>query len=264
MAKKNTAPTGAGNMKAFYGILALIVVVGVAAILYARSRTGSMATEPLDLSEIGDANALMSQARGVELGEPDAPVHMIVFSDFSCPGCGHWAGQVEPFIKRDLIANGTLRMTYYDLPLVSLHEHAFLAARASRCAGDQGRFWEYHDRLFGTQSRWSYTPSPPTDQFLQFARDVGIDAGEFEQCLRSDRHADVVSANVALAQSLGVGGTPTVFVNGRQLDNTSWQRYELVRLAVNEAAGTAGGTEAAQPADAAAPDSAAAVPSQQP
>jgi len=225
VAKKKPASNGA-NMNVFYGVLGLVAVVGIAGILYARSRS-SMATEPLDMSQVANAETLVQQAQGISIGPEDAPIQMLVFSDFMCPGCGHWATSVEPHIKRDFVETGKVRYTYYDYPLTPGHKYSFVAARASRCAGDQGKFWEYHDRLFASQQQWSFSPSVPTDLLVQYAGEVGVEQGRFESCLRSDAHAEVVTANKMLGETLGVGGTPTVFVNGRQM--TDWQVYARIK-----------------------------------
>jgi protein-disulfide isomerase len=229
------APAG-GNMKAFWAIIAVVALLGAGAIAYAaRSSGGAMATEPLEISP-EDARALLDQARGVSLGEADAPAQMIVFSDYMCPACGHWAGQIEQLLKAEFVETGRLHYTYYDFPLAPGHRHSFVASRAARCAGDQGRFWEYHDRLLGQQDSWMYSSGTPTDQLLQIASAVGVDQGTFESCLRSDAHAEVVTANKLLGETLGVSGTPTVFLNGRQL--REWNSYPAVRAAVEAAAGS--------------------------
>jgi protein-disulfide isomerase len=234
--KKQNAQTRAKNMRMFYGALALIALVGIGGIVYAMSRSSDMVTEPLDMSQVADAATLLERAQGVTVGEPNAPVKILVFSDYMCPGCGHWAGQIEPNLKAEFIDTGKVQYTYYDFPLPG-HTHSFIASRAARCAGDQGRFWEYHDRLFGTQRQWSYQQSTPTNMLLQFATDIGIDRGRFESCLRSDQHAELVTANVVLGQQLGVNATPTVYVNQRRLGEREWGDYNAVRAAVQAAGG---------------------------
>jgi protein-disulfide isomerase len=222
-------------MKLFYGALAAIAVIGVAAIVYsARVGGSSMATQPLEMSAITNASELTELARGMNLGADNAPVHILVFSDFMCPACATWAGQIEPMLKPEFVDQGKVRLTYHDFPLPQ-HKFSFAAARAARCAGDQGKFWEYHDRLFATQREWSYGSSMPVDHFNQVARDVGLNTRTFGSCLRSDQHAEVVTANRMLGEVLRVTGTPTVFLNGRQLQN--WGDYGAVRTAVHEAGG---------------------------
>jgi protein-disulfide isomerase len=241
--KKRAAAGGARrpqgtNMKVFYAILAVVAILGVGAIVYAaRAGGGDMATEPLEIPR-EELAGVLERARGVSVGEPDAPAQMIVFSDYMCPACAHWAGQIEQLLKAEFVATGRLHYTYYDFPLAPGHRHSFVASRAARCAGDQGRFWEYHDRLLGQQQSWMYSASTPTDQLLQISQNIGLDQGAFENCLRSDAHAEVVTANKLLGETLGVGGTPTVFLNGRQL--TEWNSYPAVRRAVEAAAGPTG------------------------
>ena len=177
------------------------------------------------------------QAQGVSLGEENAPVQMIVFSDFQCPGCQAWSSRIEANLKRDFVDTGKLRYTYYDFPLTSIHPHAFLAARAARCANDQGRFWDFHDRLFAAQGTWSFSGSAPVSEFTEYASMSGMNATTFTECLRSDRHADVVTANLLLGEQLGVGGTPTVFVGQRRLGDREWQDYSAVSAAIEAAGG---------------------------
>src|SRR5690606_8363378 len=130
---------------------------------------------------------------------------------FQCPACQGFATQVKPMVEAELVADGTAKFMFYDFPLTAIHPNAFLAARAARCAEDQGRFWEYHDVLFRNQTRWSGQPNPAS-AFEGYAADLGLDEGEFEGCLRSDRHADVVTANMELGNQLQVPGTPTIMV----------------------------------------------------
>jgi protein-disulfide isomerase len=224
-------------MKAFYAIIAVVAILGVGAIFYAaRSGGAAMSTEPLEVPREQLASALEG-AHGVSVGDQSAPAQMIVFSDYMCPACAHWAGQIEQLLKAEFVETGRLHYTYYDFPLYPGHRHSFVASRAARCAGDQGRFWEYHDRLLGQQQTWMYGASTPTDHFLRIGREVGVEQGAFESCLRSDQHAEVVTANKLLGETLGVGGTPTVFLNGRQV--TEWSSYPAVRAAVEAAAGGA-------------------------
>ncbi|CAN5762873.1 hypothetical protein BH23GEM9_BH23GEM9_34810 [soil metagenome] len=229
MAKKK-APAKAEGMTTFYAVLAVVAVVGIGAIVFAMRSGGAMATELLDMSEVGDAGTLLQRARGETAGDPNAPVQIHVFSDYMCPACGQWAGTIEPRLKAEFVTTGKVLLVYYDFPLGGEFKHSFAAARAARCAGDQERFWEYHDHLFGTQRVWSYSRDTPVSHFMELASTVGLDQRRFESCLRSDQHADVVTSNKMLGETLGVGGTPTVFLNGRHL--SQWGDYSAVREAV--------------------------------
>jgi protein-disulfide isomerase len=164
-----------------------------------------------------DAEAASATPRGISAGRADAPVVLFEFADFQCPACAQFAQIGTPMIKERYVETGVVRYVHYDLPLVSIHPQAFLAARAGRCANDQGRFWEYHDELYAQQRNWSGV-DPVAPLLVEYAGNVGLDTGDFQVCLHSDRHAEEVTRNMRLAESLGVRGTPTIFVNGQRAE----------------------------------------------
>jgi protein-disulfide isomerase len=137
------------------------------------------------------------------------------FGDFQCPACQQFATFVKPQVDLAYVDEGVARFVFHDYPIVSGHPYAFLAARAARCALDQGEqyFWPFHDQLFSHQSTWSVSQSPPMNAFESYAAAIGLDVDDFAGCLDSDRHAEVVSANMRLGTELGVSGTPTIFVS---------------------------------------------------
>lgn len=232
------AKQAGSSPKTFYWIIGVVAVLGVGAILLAAMRGGgsTMATEPIELADVPDAAALLERAQGIAIGEANAPIKMLVFSDFQCPGCKHWALQVEAPLKADLVESGQMQLVYYDFPL-SGHQHSFVVSRAARCANDQGRFWEYHDLAFAQQEQWSYSRTTPVEMLIDYAGTVGLNVDEFRKCLESDAHAATVTANQMLGNQLGVRGTPTVFVNGRQLQN--WNEYEAAKAEIQALAGSA-------------------------
>jgi len=231
--KKKSGGAG-GGARGFYIILAVVGLVGIAAIAYAlTSGRGATATEPVEVAGIEDARTLVERAEGIVVGSADAPVKLIVFSDFMCPYCGQFALQVKPLLVQNEVAAGHLQLVAYDFPLGGTHRHSFAAARAARCAGDQGRYWEYHDALYARQARWSGRSSTPLNDFEEYAAELGLDRAAFSACLRSDRHAEVVTANIMLGERLGVRGTPTVIVNGRRVER--WGYPELSELIKREA-----------------------------
>jgi protein-disulfide isomerase len=201
------------RMKRFYILLAAIAVVGIGAVGYnvTAGRSGTAALVPLDLQALDDS-ALVAMARGVTKGNPDASIMIVEFGDYQCPGCGQFARDYKAAVELAFVESGRASFTFHDYPLVAMHPHAFVAARAARCAEDQGQFWEYHDHLFQQQTLWS----PLTDPVLLFesyAEGLGLNTEDFESCLHSDRHADVVSANLRLAEVIGIPRTPTLLVN---------------------------------------------------
>ena len=230
--RREAREQGGSDMTKFYWVFGAVAVVGVAAIMYSvgGSALGNTASEPIEIEGLDNMETLVALAQGVTKGDPDAPVTIVEFADYMCPGCGAFALSVKPQIDLVYVSTGKAKFVYYDFPLVQGHIHSFLAARAARCAGDQDMFWEYQDRLFRMQPTWS-AESAPLGSFLDYAGDIGLNEEEFESCVKSDKHADVVSANLRLAQELGLGGTPTVMVSAgggmaRRLNSFDFQSIQ--------------------------------------
>ncbi len=231
-----------GDLKAFYGVLGAAAVIAAGALLWS-SRGGGMsgaATEPVAsivMGEMEDIGALVQMATGVERGDPDALITILEFGDFQCPACQQFATFVKPQIDLAYVEGGIARFEFHDFPL-SGHPHAFLAARAARCALDQGEqyFWPYHDQLFAHQATWSPSLGPPMSAFEDYANAIGLNVDDFADCLDSDRHADVISANMRLGTELGVTGTPTIFVSkgdGRSVRVSRWSEFEAIKSVVD-------------------------------
>jgi protein-disulfide isomerase len=144
------------------------------------------------------------------MGREDAPVTIIEFTDLQCPYCARHATQTFPRLKADYIDSGKLRYTSRDLPL-PFHSFALPAAVASRCAGEQGRFWEYREALFAAQTTLG------TEPYGRIAGEMGLDVKRLEACRGDGREEANVRADLALAGSHGIRSTPT-FVIGRVVD----------------------------------------------
>ena len=230
--ESDSSPVPSG-MAGFYWLLGAVAVLGIGIVGYAvvsRSEDPTV-SQPIGVVGLDDPGTLMSLARGVEKGNAQAPITIIEFGDFQCPVCGEFERLVKPFIEAEFVYTGRAKFKFYDFPL-SIHPNAFLAARAARCAEDQGKFWEYHDNLFLNQSEWSPMPSP-AGMFEDYAEFVGLEPGAFGSCLRSDRHAEVVTANMALATQLQAPGTPTILVTqGRGVGRRVPHNIEGIREAV--------------------------------
>ena len=137
-------------------------------------------------------------------GSPNAPVTLVEFTDYQCPFCGRYVRDTFPQIDRDYVATGKLKYVLLDLPLESIHKLAFKAAEAANCAGEQGKYWEMHDRLFANQQT--------LDAWTQHADAVGLDPAQFDGCLTGQRHSADIRREIAQAQSAGVSGTPGFFL----------------------------------------------------
>jgi protein-disulfide isomerase len=137
-------------------------------------------------------------------GNPKAPVMIVEFSDFQCPYCH----QVEPTVKEVLTRYGDkVSLAYRDLPIRQIHPQAEMAAEASRCAGEQGKYWEYHDQLFSS-SKLDH------DALLEYARNLKLDDKRFDSCLASEKYRGSVDQDLREGMGAGVTGTPAFFING--------------------------------------------------
>ena len=142
-------------------------------------------------------------------GAGAAPITIIEFSDFQCPFCA----RVTPTLTRLREAYGDrVRIVWKDFPLADIHPDATKAAEAAHCAGDQGKYWEFHDRLFANQSALK------PDALKQHAAASGIEPKAFNACVDSGRHAERVQQGVKQGRALGVNSTPMLFINGRMVN----------------------------------------------
>ena len=244
--RKKKAENGRSGTSLFYYILGAVAVLGIGIVGYAvgSQAFGSATSEPVELQVESDRE-LVEMAQGVVAGDPNAPVTIVEFGDYTCPGCGTFARQVMPIVERNFIEPGKASFVYYDYPLVQGHPNSFLAARAARCAGDQDSYWEYQDALFRNQAEWGLSQSA-AGLFVDYAEEIGLDEGDFESCLESDRHAETVTANMELGNALGVNSTPTIMVSrgqgmAQRLGNFN---YAAIEQAVNEALEEAGSAPA--------------------
>ncbi|HLC03213.1 MAG TPA: DsbA family protein [Anaerolineales bacterium] len=151
---------------------------------------------------------------GPGLGKPDAPVTVVEFSDYECPFCQRHFANTLPALKKDYIDTGKVRYVFRDYPLDSIHPQARKAAEAAHCAGEQGKYWEMHDRLFKNQRALM------VDNLRGFARDLGLKVEDFNSCLDQGKYATTVSEDLAAGSAVGVTGTPTFFIGKTAADGT--------------------------------------------
>jgi len=150
-------------------------------------------------------------------GSAQATVAIVEFSDYQCPFCGRYVAQTLPRIASDYIASGKVQYFFVNFPIESLHPQAFRAHEAALCAGEQGKYWEMHDRLFANQKALA------EEDLAGHAEAVGLDMGEYDACFESSRSAARVREDQALGQRVGVGGTPLFLVGTIDAGGTSVQ-----------------------------------------
>ena len=211
--------------------LPFVIVIGVAlatvgsgALLY-REKQQHIKNIPEAQTVSAKSNAESAHVRG----NPDAPVTLEEFGDFQCPPCGQFSGFVEELLKE---YDSRLRVIFRNFPL-SVHEHAHDAALAAEAAGLQGKFWQMHDTLYREQEAWSKAPNT-RELFESYAGTIGLNVDQFRKDMDSDKVRERIDSDHALADSLGVKATPTLFINNRPLDPKD-KNPEGVRASINAA-----------------------------
>ena len=167
-------------------------------------------TTNLDLTTapVTDGTFVVTTVDDPSLGNPDALLTIVEFADFQCP-----YSQEASFMMRELAAKypDDIYYVYRDFPLPDLHPLAQMAAEAGECAQDQGKFWEYHDRIYQNQTDVS------EESFVKFARGMNMDVDAFETCLLNGQYTAEVEEDFAAGTEAGVRGTPTFFINGNRV-----------------------------------------------
>lgn len=165
---------------------------------------------PVDV-DLGDAPVL---------GNKNAKVALVEYTDYQCPFCGQFFTNALPQIKKDYVDTGKIKLVVKDFPLTAIHPFAQKASEAANCANDQGKFWEIHDTLFKNQQALTI------DDLKKYAGDLGLNSGTFASCLDSGKFADKVKNSVTEGEKVGVRGTPASFV-GRLSGNIAKQATSI-------------------------------------
>jgi protein-disulfide isomerase len=156
-------------------------------------------------------------------GSEKAEVTIVKFEDFQCPYCKAVQPNFEEVLKR---YDGKVRLVHKDLPLDELHPQARQAAEAARCADDEGKFWEYHDKLYAS------SPKAAPEDLKFYAKDLGLNQEVFDKCLASGKYKAAIQKDLNEAANLGLTGTPAFFINGRELSGA--QPLEVFAQIIDE------------------------------
>lgn len=237
---KEASQSSGGPGAKFYVALGALAVVGVAALVFARDGGSPEPVGPLSQAtvEVEPDSGAYAAAKGPE----DAPVTLVEFADYQCSHCASFASLPGPAIRRDYVQSGQVRMILYDFPL-SRRTNAIPAALAARCAGDQGKYWEMHDLLFSRQRAWAPDQSPE-DKFADYARQVGLDMGAFNECYSGKEHIRAIMQSRRYGEQMQVSGTPAIFVNGTQATDYSYEQVSGLIEAKLDSASASSGTAA--------------------
>jgi protein-disulfide isomerase len=208
---------------ALWGGVALFLVLGVWGI-YAASTQPSSTT-----SQQSNITLPKVTASDFQTGSPTAKVTLVEYSDFQCPACKAYYPVVKQ-LQKDY--GDRLHFVYRFFPLENIHKNAAVSAEAGYAASKQGKFWEMHDKLFETQDSWAPLPDP-TDTFVGYAKDLGLNVDQFKKDYSSDTAQKFVNDSYQTALNMGLQGTPSFFLNGKFIDNP--QGYQPFKDVIDQA-----------------------------
>jgi protein-disulfide isomerase len=210
--------------------LPFVIVIGVALATFGSGAMLYRAKRP-QVKNIPESQSVLAKndTSAHVRGNPEAPVTLEEFGDFQCPPCGQFAAFVDELLKE---YDSRLRVVFRNFPLPA-HQHALEAAQAAEAAGLQGKFWEMYDTLYRQQLLWS-DASNASEMFESYAGTIGLDVDQFKKDRDSDKVRERIDSDHALADSLGVKVTPTIFINNRPLESKD-KNPEGVRAAINAA-----------------------------
>jgi formate-nitrite transporter family protein len=200
-------------------VVTVLMVVGIV-VMFSRSATAPQVVDQAQL--VGESAHAM--------GDANAVVTIVEFSDFQCPACK----ATQPLLKEVVnLYPDKVRLVYRHFPLSSIHPHAEMAARASEVAAETGSFWPYHDLLFDRQLEWAELASADEvkQKFAGYAEELGIDKASFLERIESDHIKTLVTEDITAGGQLNVQSTPTLYVNGRQTPAT--QLLSVVESSIN-------------------------------
>ena len=218
-------------------IIGLIVAVGVAAFI-AGTYTSNLNSNQISEEDLEEAIAKLelkllqnqlpteqsklvmkiSADNDPVIGNPDAPITIIEFSDFQCPFCARFYTQTLPLIYEEYIDQGKVKLVFRDFPIQSIHPNAVPAAVASECANEQGKFKEMHDILFDNQNQWSRQETVDAlSLFSQYATEIQLEQETFDSCLTSGKYIEEIQKDLVDGQKYGVTGTPGFFIGNDQI-----------------------------------------------
>lgn len=192
--------------KQFWGVIAVIILLFVGIFVLSGSKSGDSGS-----NSKSSAKQLTNHTKGAGT----TGVKLVEYGDFQCPYCEQYSTTVDSVVQE---YGDKITFQFRNFPLTSLHQNAFAAARAAEAADLQGKYWEMHDALYlaSNWQDWSESKSP-TKLFESYAEQIGLNATQFKKDFGSTKVNDRINADLSEGNKLGITGTPTFYVDGKQV-----------------------------------------------
>lgn len=175
-----------------------------------HEKTKPVLTESKNSQEIN--LSVLTENASPLIGDPNAPITLVEFGDYQCFFCNKYFHETEDSILENYVKTGKVKMLFKDFTIIG--QDSVIAAHASHCAEEQGKFWEYHDTLYdhwtGENNGWA-----SSENQLKFAKDLGLDMEKFAECTSSGKYMEMIQSSSNDAKTLGLTGTPGFFVIGQ-------------------------------------------------
>lgn len=209
----------------------ILIVVGLVLILAAilmmptirdlLTPVGEFVQPEVNPRPLADAN---------RIGDPNAPVEIQIFSDFGCGHCANFASSTGEILTEKYVATGQLTMVYNSVGRLLGHPNSITTAEAAYCAGDQNKFWEYHDIIYANQAALFANVNRKLDKTLSaYAESLGMDVDAFDSCLRSNKYNQVIQEDYVEASNANITSTPSFTINGTLLvGNAPLDEFEQI------------------------------------
>ncbi len=156
-------------------------------------------------------------------GDKNAKLTLIEFSEYQWPYCARYVRETWPQIQRDFVDTGKIKYVFLDFPLESIHKNALKAAEASRCAVEQGTYWEMHDQLFTNPNALEI------GDLFRHSQILGLNSQKLQECLESGKYVNEIRKDISEGQKAGVRGTPTFFIGVSEGEDTKIKALKVIR-----------------------------------
>lgn len=217
------------------------IVFGVATVAILAGLIFFSQKEKVDVSQVDATKIITAQkSQEVQSGLPDnvygnknAKAILVEYGDYSCPGCQQLDKRLKPILEEYKEEVG---FVYRHFPLTSIHPNSRLAAAYAEAAGMQGKYWQTHHLLFSEREQWWQLPTDKRDEALQgYAKQLQLDMAKLKEDIADPRITKKINFDLELGKSIGVDGTPQLFLNGEKIDPEKFQDEKAIRAFLDSA-----------------------------